>query len=115
MGKGGNMSHVIPEDIKIAQKAKLLPIEKIARNLGIRGKYLEHYIKDVRIMNRHEKPIFYARNGAAIYISKYDILMDEKTVIGEKCLPYFMPKEKSLDIDDIFDCELIENLMKKKS
>lgn len=83
--------------------------------MQLAGKYLEHYIKEVRIMNRHEKPIFYARNGAAIYISKYDLLMNEKKVIGEKCLPYFMPKEKSLDIDDIFDWEIIENLMKKKS
>lgn len=37
------MPHAILEDIKIAQKAKVLPIEKIARKLGIRSKYLECY------------------------------------------------------------------------
>lgn len=37
------MPHSVPEDIKIAQKAKLLPIETIAKKLGIRHKYLELY------------------------------------------------------------------------
>ena len=37
------MPQIIPSDIKISQKAKLLPIIKIARKLGIREKYLELY------------------------------------------------------------------------
>ena len=44
----------------------------------IKGKYLEHYIKEKRIMRRQEKPQFFARNGAAIYITLHDLLMNEK-------------------------------------
>ena len=55
------------------------------------GKYLQHYIKEERITKRQEKPIFYGRNGAAIYITNYNLLMNEKRIIGKKCLPYFMP------------------------
>ncbi len=77
------------------------------------GKYLEHYIKEKRIMIRQDKPIFYARNGAAIYITKYDLLINKQKIIGEKCLPYFMPKERSIDIDDYFEWEIAEFLAKK--
>jgi CMP-N-acetylneuraminic acid synthetase len=76
------------------------------------GKYLLHYIKDKRIMIRQEIPKFFARNGAAIYITKYDLLMNKKKIIGEKCLPYFMPKERSVDIDDNYDWKIAELLFK---
>jgi CMP-N-acetylneuraminic acid synthetase len=78
------------------------------------GKYLQHYIKDERIMRRQEKPIFYGRNGAAIYITNYNLLMNEKKIIGKKCLPYFMPKERSIDIDDYTDWIIAELLIKNK-
>ncbi|MHA1438602.1 MAG: acylneuraminate cytidylyltransferase family protein [Promethearchaeota archaeon] len=82
--------------------------------MSYNGTYLEHYIKGERIMTRQAKPVFYARNGAAIYISSYELLMKEKKIIGEKCLPYFMPKERSIDLDDLIDWELAEMLIKKK-
>jgi len=78
------------------------------------GKYLQHYIKEERIMKRQEKPIFYGRNGAAIYITNYNLLMNEKRIIGKKCLPYFMPKERSIDIDDYTDWIIAELLIKNK-
>lgn len=78
------------------------------------GHFLFPYIKEKLIMRRQEKPIFYARNGAAIYITKYNTLIDEKRIIGDKCIPYFMSKEKSLDIDDWFDWDIMEYLLKKK-
>ncbi|MFX1391958.1 MAG: cytidylyltransferase domain-containing protein [Promethearchaeota archaeon] len=78
------------------------------------GKFLKHYIKKVRIMRRQAKPVFYARNGAAIYITSYDLLMKKKKIIGEKCLPYFMPKERSLDIDDDYDWQIAEFLIRNK-
>ncbi len=78
------------------------------------GKYLEHYIKDIRIYQRQKKPKFYARNGAAIYITRCDYLIKERKIIGEKCLSYFMPKERSIDIDDLFDWEIAEFVIKKR-
>lgn len=78
------------------------------------GEYLENYIKDIRIERRQDKPIFYAKSGAAIFISRYDLIMKEKKIIGEKCLPYFIPKERSVDIDDYYDWEIGEYFMRKK-
>jgi len=78
-----------------------------------KGQYLEHYIKEERIMIRQKKPIFYARNGAAIYISSYNLLINQKKIIGDNCIPYFMPKERSIDIDDLYDWEIAEYLIKK--
>lgn len=77
------------------------------------GTYLEHYVKEERIMRRQEMPLFYARNGAAIYICSYKLLMNENRFIGKKCLPYFMPKERSLDINDYFDWKIAELLLKE--
>ena len=83
--------------------------------MQFKGKYIEHYIKEIRIYRRQEKPNFYARNGAAIYISKNELIMKEKKIIGNKCLPYFMPKERSIDIDDAFDWEIAKCFLRKIS
>ncbi|MHA1284530.1 MAG: acylneuraminate cytidylyltransferase family protein [Promethearchaeota archaeon] len=80
--------------------------------MQFKGKYLEHYIKEIRIYRRQEKPKFYARNGAAIYITKYKTLIEERKIIGNKCLPYFMPRERSIDIDDMFDWRVAECFLK---
>lgn len=77
------------------------------------GNYLSSFIKGKTLMNRHLKPTFFARNGAAIYISTYDLIVKEKKIIGENCLPYFMPLEKSIDIDDNFDWDIAEYLIKR--
>ena len=63
---------------------------------------------------RQKKPVFYARNGAAIYICTYNCLMGKNSMFGEKIMPYFMKKEDSLDLDDEFDWELMEYLIEKK-
>lgn len=78
------------------------------------GQYLKHYIEDVRLYRREEKPIFYARNGPAIYISTYDLLMTKRKIIGDKCIPYFMPIERSIDIDTLFDWKIAEFLIKNR-
>jgi len=37
------MAHTTSDSLKIAQKAKLLPIEKVAKKMGVRSKYIELY------------------------------------------------------------------------
>lgn len=102
---------------KDTEADSLVSVIKVPHNftphsiMELKDKFLKHYIKDIRIMNRHEKPTFYARNGAAIYITRYRLIMNDKKIIGEKCLPYFMPRERSLDIDDDFDWEIVENII----
>jgi len=69
---------------------------------------------DERKNLRQEKPIFYARNGAAIYICTYECLMKKNSMYGDKILSYFMIKEESFDLDDYVDWRIMEFMMNKK-
>lgn len=76
--------------------------------------YLKPYFSKSEINIRQNKPKYYGRNGAAIYLFSYECLMKKNSLYGEKIIPYEMPKECSIDIDDLFDFELCEYLMKKR-
>ena len=71
------------------------------------GKYL-YGNSDVK--RRQEVSTMYARNGAAIYITKTEKLSEH--IFGGKILPYFMSKVNSFDIDDMEDWEIIERMIK---
>jgi len=66
---------------------------------------------DERKNIRQLKPIFYARNGAAIYICTYDCLMKKNSLYGDKILPYEMDRSASVDIDDEWDWKLAELML----
>lgn len=68
--------------------------------------------KNNKIYLRQNKPKFYARNGAAIYITKSNKL--KKYIFGGNCLGFEMNWESSLDIDERKDLELAEFLLKKR-
>lgn len=51
----------------------------------------------------------YARNGAAIYITKINKL--DNYIFGGNIIPYFMSKSKSFDIDDTEDWNIVEKLI----
>lgn len=67
------------------------------------GKYLSGNSK---IKRRQEVSMKYARNGAAIYITKTERLSEY--IFGGKILPYFMSKINSFDIDDMEDWGIVE-------
>jgi CMP-N-acetylneuraminic acid synthetase len=67
---------------------------------------------DERNNLRQLKPKFYARNGAAIYAFTYNCLMNKKSIYGDKILPYLMKEEESIDIDNQFDLDIAEFLLK---
>lgn len=62
---------------------------------------------------RQEKEWEYIENGS-IYITKKEILLKEKNRLGGKILTYEMPRWMSFEIDDKFDFELIEYLIKTR-
>lgn len=70
------------------------------------GKYLVDFIQPKR--SQDVEP-FYARNGAAIYITKTSKI--NKYIFGGVVLPFFMKKEDSVDLDDNYDWRVIESLM----
>lgn len=73
---------------------------------------LKHYCSEhERYTSRQEKPLFYARNGAAVYAFTYETLMINNSLYGNDCRPYVMKKEYSIDIDDPIDFEIAQFLL----
>ena len=62
------------------------------------------HLKNIRQL----KPKYYARNGAAIYITSYQSIMKYNSLLSEIIFPYFMEKEESFDIDDEIDWKIVE-------
>ena len=73
--------------------------------MKIEDKYL---VGNSEAKRRQEINRAYARNGAAIYITKASRL--DKYIFGGNILPYFMNGIDSFDIDDINDWEIIKRL-----
>lgn len=69
------------------------------------GRYL---FGSTEVKRRQEAEKYYARNGAAIYITKTERLAEY--VFGGKILPYFMKKIDSIDIDDMEDWKIAERI-----
>ena len=70
------------------------------------GNVLEPYLGELTITRRQDKEAVYARNGAAVYITRIDRIKD--FVFGGRLLPYEMPFEDSIDIDDEDDWRRVE-------
>ncbi|WP_268123040.1 cytidylyltransferase domain-containing protein [Roseivirga pacifica] len=68
--------------------------------------FLIPYSKDKQPLRRQDKPTYYARNGAAIYITRN--LSLQHYIFGGNTLIYEMSREESLDLDEKEDIPLIE-------
>ena len=78
--------------------------------MDIKGKYL---VGNSEAKRRQEINRAYARNGAAIYITKASRL--DKYIFGGNILPYFMSKINSIDVDDLEDWEIVNRIIRDKS
>lgn len=65
------------------------------------------------MMQRQQLPVYYRINGA-IYLVNVDYLMKEGQLYGQDSYAYIMPKERSIDIDNLVDLLLVETYMKTK-
>lgn len=74
--------------------------------------YLDQGHEDMR--PRQLLPPVYIRNGA-LYINRRHVVLEKKTLVGEDCRAYVMPKERSVNIDDPFDLFLADYLLKKRA
>lgn len=91
------LDHAIhPVKMKIMEDTELKP-------------YLE---EEAGRMAAHELPELYVRN-CSVYVSKIKVIEAGK-IIGNKCLGYEMPRERSIDINDSIDFEFAEFLLQKK-
>jgi N-acylneuraminate cytidylyltransferase len=64
--------------------------------------------QETNATRRQDLPPVYVLNGA-IYIAKVDWLRQSKSFLGDGCVAYVMPKERSLDIDNGEDFELFRS------
>jgi CMP-N-acetylneuraminic acid synthetase len=82
--------------------------------MTLESSYMDNWTQDEnKIFRRQEKPTLYARNGAAIYITRTNNL--ENYIFGGKTLPYIMNKIESIDIDDLEDFKLCEMIFSYNS
>lgn len=92
----------------------LVSVVKVPHNMvpesimAIENGELVNYIESTPL-RRQDKPIYYARNGAAIYITTVKQLAH--SVFGGKIIPYEMSKNDSFDIDDSEDWNLVKTLI----
>jgi CMP-N-acetylneuraminic acid synthetase len=61
---------------------------------------------------RQDKPSLFARNGPAVVAVRARVVADGRTLYGPDTRGLVMPREESFDIDDSFDLELAERLMR---
>jgi len=83
---------------------------KLLRGVCEDGRLVEPVDKAIERRARQELPPAYALNGA-IYLSRTEILIREKTFYTEKTYAYVMPQARSLDIDDAWQLELADLIL----
>ena len=64
------------------------------------------------VKNRQELEKAYIPNGA-VYVFQTEVLRSTRQYYTNKTYPYIMPRERSVDIDDLLDFEWAEFLLKK--
>ena len=65
-------------------------------------------------IRRQALPHAYGVNGA-IYLTKRDVLLSERTFLPTCTYPYIMPKERSLEIDEPWDLDLVRLILERKN
>ena len=75
------------------------------------GRLKEFIVNDQRNNIRQNKPEYYARNGAAIYICTYELLMKYNKLYDNDTVPFIMSKLESIDIDDEIDWIIAEQYL----
>lgn len=70
------------------------------------------YLKVKKIYSRQKKKIYYARNGAAIYIIKKPVFY--KNIFGKNVLPFLMDFKSSIDINSYEDLKLAKIISKNE-
>ncbi len=89
-----------------------VPHNMVPNSLMIKKQDIVETLEDANesILRRQDKPSFYARNGAAIYLTKYEKI--KNYIFGGKIVGYEMNRIESIDIDDSSDLELAEIYLK---
>lgn len=83
---------------------------ELKKNLSIKN----FYPKKFRLKNRQVMPKTYSINGT-IYVGKWDIFYKKKDWLDQNTYAMIMPKNRSIDIDDIYDFETAKLMYKRNN
>lgn len=89
----------------VNRKIKLVKYKKNS------NRFSRSYTSDYQIVRRQDAPKVFEMN-ASIYIYKRKLLLNKIKLINSKTITYMMPRERSVDIDDINDFNLVKKLVK---
>jgi len=78
--------------------------------MKLKGNYLKDYINSEKVLRRQEKKKIFARNGAAIYITRRSSI--DAFIYGGNIIPYLMNHISSIDIDCKEDLKIALMYMK---
>lgn len=76
--------------------------------------HMKSVLSSQSITQRQKLPPTYILNGA-IYIANVDWLKKNKNFLADGCVPYVMPKNRSLDIDTIQDFQAFKDMVENMS
>jgi CMP-N,N'-diacetyllegionaminic acid synthase len=65
------------------------------------------------VVRRQDFPPVYVRNGA-IYIASRELVIDERRIRDDRSMLYLMPRERSVNIDELDDFEEAERALAKR-
>jgi CMP-N,N'-diacetyllegionaminic acid synthase len=75
--------------------------------------YLKSFSNEIKSLRRQDKKVYYARNGAAIYIFEGSNIQTK--LLDGNILCYEMNKIDSIDIDDKADLFIAESILQKRN
>ena len=81
--------------------------------MTIDGGYLRSYLGTNPSVPRQSLPVVHAINGA-FYLVPRQIVMEQRTFLPERTLPFEMPVERSVNLDGPMDLLLLEVLLKSR-
>ena len=77
----------------------------------IENGYIVPFLKiKLKSNRRQDMPTLYKENGA-IYITKYDLIMNKDKIVGGNIKPFLMSDKTSIDIDTHLDLKIAECLL----
>jgi CMP-N-acetylneuraminic acid synthetase len=80
--------------------------------MKIEGSYLRSYLGTEASVPRQGLPVVHALNGA-FYLAPRRVVMDQRTFLPERTLPFEMPPERSVNLDGPLDLLLLEALLRR--
>ena len=84
---------------------------KIVKEKKDSNKFSRSFASDFSVIRRQDAPKVYEMN-ASIYIYKRQALINKHKLLTKNTEIYLMPRNRSVDIDDIFDLNLVKNFIK---